>query len=447
MPQSSVNPIRAAQSKGQLLDMVARWAATLPPDAVVLGHGWDESGWPDPQPPNSAELDRAAGGRRVYLSRVDVHSALASEALLAAAPAIASAVGYAPSGWLRRDAHHAVRDVAMASVSPTQRRAAQRAALRHAASLGIVAVHECGGPHAGEDDLRDLLELSTVEDLPQVFGYWGELSAAAKALDLGATGAAGDLWVDGAIGSHTAFLRSSYVDDADGGVGFGYVTADEVAAHLVDCTRHRTQGGFHAIGDAAIATVLKGFAVAEDVVGLDRLRAGRHRMEHAEVLDNELIAGLVRYGVTASVQPAFDRLWGGETGMYARRLGRQRALAANPLAALAGVGVAMAFGSDSPVTPLDPWGAVRAAANHHNGAQRMSARAAFAAHTRGGWRAAKRDDEGLLTPGAPATFAVWDAVNVHNGLPVLSPAEPEGPMPELPKCRLTVLRGTVLFNG
>ena len=69
--------------------------------------------------------------------------------------------------------------------------------------------------------------------------------------------------------------------------------------------------------------------------------------------------------------------------------------------------MALAFGSDSPVTPLDPWGTVRAAVRHRNPAHRLSVRSAFAAHTRGGWRAVHRDGEGVLAPGAPATFAVW----------------------------------------
>jgi predicted amidohydrolase YtcJ len=106
--------------------------------------------------------------------------------------------------------------------------------------------------------------------------------------------------------------------------------------------------------------------------------------------------------------------------------------------------VTLAFGSDSPVTPLDPWGSVRAAAFHHNPVHRMSVRAAFAAHTRGGWRAARRDDrEGVLAPGAPATFAVWDGPStVVWGLPDL-PDEPDGPRPD---CRATVLRGQVIHG-
>ena len=78
---------------------------------------------------------------------------------------------------------------------------------------------------------------------------------------------------------------------------------------------------------------------------------------------------------------------------------------------------------------------------HFNPVQRLSDRAAFAAHTRGGWRAVHRDDVGLLVVGAPATFAAWDTpagLSPH-GLPVLEPDSP------LPRCRLTVLDGTPVF--
>jgi hypothetical protein len=210
------------------------------------------------------------------------------------------------------------------------------------------------------------------------------------------------------------------------------------------------QGGFHAIGDRAIATVLAGFGLAAAQVGVDSIRGARHRIEHVEIVDKQLIAGLVAFGVVASVQPAFDRLWGGERGMYASRLGVARSMAANPIAALAGVGVTLAFGSDSPVTPLDPWGSVRAAMAHHNPVHRVGMRTAFAAHTRGGWRAVCRDDEGVLAPGAPATFAVWEVEGLSGGLPVLlgtGPEQPEQPEPALPVCRRTVLRGDVIFDG
>jgi len=431
--------LSGTRSAGEVLDRTAAHAETLPPDALVLGHGWDESTWPVHEPPGAAELARAVRGRRAYLSRADVHSAIVSSPLLAGVAA--DTPGWSGDGWLRRDAHHEVRQVAMGSIPAAQREAAQRATLRRAASLGIAAVHECGGPRiSSEADFTQLLKLSG-QGLPEVYGYWGELGAAAKSRELGAVGAAGDLFADGALGSQTAHLRTPYVD-ADT-TGHGYLTADQVAAHLVECTELGVQGGFHAIGDKAIATVLAGFALAAAKLGVDRLRDARHRIEHLEILDKQLIAGLVAFGVVASVQPAFDRLWGGADQMYAQRLGTARALASNPFSALAGVGVTLAFGSDSPVTPLDPWGTVRAAMRHHNPTHRVGFRTAFAAHTRGGWRAVRRDDDGVLSPGAPATFAVWDTTS----LPTLTFPGPDEPEPALPTCRRTVLRGEVIYDA
>jgi predicted amidohydrolase YtcJ len=416
--------------KGELLAAVAARASGLASDAVVLGHGWDETTWADGSLPGLAELDRAAGGRAVYLSRACVHAALVSSPLAALVGA-----GGADGAVVRREEHHVVRAAALGSVGAVQRREAQEAALRRAAELGVAAVHECGGP--GTSSEEDFVGLLALEGLPEVYGYWGELGAAAKARELGAQGAGGDLFADGSLGARTAHVRSPYVDEET--TGTGYLRAEQVAAHLVGCVREGVQGGFHAIGDAALETVLEGFAGAAARVGVERLRSGRHRIEHAELLDKALIGRLVEFGVVASVQPAFDRLWGGPAAMYAQRLGVERALASNPIGALAGVGVGLAFGSDSPVTDLDPWGTVRAAVEHHNPVQRLSVRQAFAAHTRGGWRAVRRDAEGVLNPGWPATFAVW---SVPGGL--------DGALPrldgQLPVALRTVVRGTTIFR-
>jgi predicted amidohydrolase YtcJ len=174
-----------------LLETVAAHASALPADAVVIGHGWDETAWAEQALPSAEDLDRAGGGRGVYLSRACVHSALVSSALL---PGARGAAGFDASGWLRRDAHHVARAAAMGSIGPAQRRDAQRDALRRAAALGIAAVHECGAPGtSSEDDFTGLLALPGEGGLPEVYGYWGELGAAAKAKELGAQGAAGDL--------------------------------------------------------------------------------------------------------------------------------------------------------------------------------------------------------------------------------------------------------------
>ena len=410
--------LSGAPSLAVALDRVAAAARTARGGAV-LGTGWDDTMWPEARPPTAAELDRASYGGVVYLARTDVHSAVVSSALLAAVPEARHADGFLADGLVRTDAHHLIRRAAYEAVTPGQRRTAQIAALDRAAALGIAAVHECGGPDiAGEADFVALLALP---HLVQVVGYWGELDGVQRASELGAHGAAGDLFADGSFGSHTACVSASYADVPDLR-GHAYVDVEQVERHVVASTRAGLQAGFHAIGDAALEVVLAGYEAAARQVPV---RGARHRIEHAEALSATQIGRAAALGIVASVQPAFDARWGGPAGMYATRLGQERAATLNPYAALAAAGVPLALGSDSPVTPLDPWGTVRAAVQHRTPGSGLDPQVAFAAHTRGGWYAAGRDGTGTLTPGSPATFAVWELSGpLVDGLPDLAGPDP-----------------------
>ncbi|MER5638770.1 amidohydrolase [Kitasatospora sp. NPDC002227] len=446
-------------SLAEALERIAAFAAAG--EGVLIGHGWDETKWPEGRPPTRAELDEACAGAALYLSRTDVHSALASTALRTLTEGLTELPGHDQDAPLTKDAHHAVRQAALAHLTPAQRRAAQLATLRRAAELGIGALHECAGPEiSSEQDLADLLALAAETDGPEVFGYWGELASRGgveTAQRLGAVGAGGDLFVDGALGSHTACLHTAY-DDAEH-TGTAYLSAEQVADHVTACTEAGLQAGFHAIGDAALTAVVEGVRTAADRLGLARVKALRHRVEHAEALDDKAVAAFAELGLTASVQPAFDAAWGGPEGMYVQRLGAERAAGLNPFAAMLRAGVPLAFGSDAPVTALDPWGSVRAAAFHRTLEHRISVRAAFAAHTRGGWRAIGRDQDGVLVPGAVASYAIWAADDLvvqapdsrvagwstdprsgTPGLPDLTPGEP------LPVCLRTVVRGRAVFE-
>ena len=81
-----------APSLGAALDAVERHCRSAR-GHHVLGHGWDETRWPEGRAPTRQELDRASYGGVVYLTRIDVHSAVASSALLAALPGIRSLTG------------------------------------------------------------------------------------------------------------------------------------------------------------------------------------------------------------------------------------------------------------------------------------------------------------------------------------------------------------------
>ena len=404
-----------AVSRDDCLDQIRRYAAEHTDTDLIWGLGWDESTWPDLTCPSTAEVDAVVGNRPVYLARIDEHSAVVSTALRARADGLVGSHGYDEQGPLTADAHHRVRAAARMLLSANGRHRAQRAALDDAAAHGIVAVHENGGPDISGRD--DFLSLAHLDHPVEIRRYWGEAvtdSEHARALqtETAAHGLGGDLFIDGAIGSHTALLREPYSDADTHGVC--YLDEDTVTTHLRACTTAGIQSGFHVIGDGAMDVVVNAFReVAAEFGGPAMARLG-HRIEHAEMITGDQATTLAACGVIASMQPLFDALWGGPGQLYEQRLGPDRGRSLNNFAQLAKAGVGLAFSSDAPVTSMRPWEAIAAAAHHNNPSSAISVRAAFAAVTRGAWRAGGHRDgvAGTLVPGAPADYAVWDVDNL-----------------------------------
>jgi predicted amidohydrolase YtcJ len=402
---------------------------------------------------------------------VDVHSALVSSSLASTA-GLAGLDGFAASGQVKRAAHTAARQ-STRHLPDAVLREYQERALRHASENGYVALVEMAGPHlGGVSDLRLAASWNASRNtgqgvaVPEVLPYWAELAtteehaqAVLDGLGVSVRGLAGDLNIDGSIGSRTAALRADY-SDAAGERGSLYLSADQAAAHLAACSVLGVQGGFHVIGDAGLDAALEALDLAAAEVGEQRIRAAGHRFEHVEIADSDAVERLARYAVTVSVQPGFDAAWGAPGGLYEQRLG-SRSRAMNPFAAFYSAGVPVCFGSDSPVTPLRPWSSVRACLEHNNPEGRISARAAFLGHTRAGWRAAKYPNPmaGQLVPGAPASYAVWDAeelmVQVADGRVQSWSTDPRARTPLLPAldsgrdpvCLQTVRDGEELYSS
>ncbi|NDB18634.1 MAG: amidohydrolase, partial [Actinobacteria bacterium] len=218
--------LSAVRSSRQLLVKLSEYSSSRS-GAIIIGHGWDDSRFDEQGLPTPAELDRASGGRPVYLTRIDVHSALVSQSLLDLLPGIAGDQGYRDSDPVAQAAHGRARTYVMSHLSGEQRKAAQTAALRHAAAEGVASVHENGGPVVSSaSDLQSALALGQDAGMPEVIGYWGELFGTDTAVSLGAHGVAGDLFVDGSLGSHTAFLCDDYTDSS--GRGACYIGEDDL---------------------------------------------------------------------------------------------------------------------------------------------------------------------------------------------------------------------------
>ncbi len=437
--------LSATQSVGEALRLIEA-ASRHTRGRPIYAHSWDETRWPEQRPVTAGELDRASHGGVVYMPRIDAHSASVSSALAAVAR-VHGMQGWDGTGVVTRDAFTAVVNAFTSGITEAERRHYIDLTMRAAAEAGIGLVHETGAPHLTSfEDLADVIAAGERGDGPETVAYWGQ---AVETVDearelrryLNIRGLAGDLCADGSIGSRTAHLREPYLDASDADArGYAYLTVEQVRDHVVACTRADLQAGYHVIGDQALQVIIAGMQAATEVVGTPAMRAARHRLDHAEMLDEDLITAMVQMGVHASVQPAFDAAWGGHEGMYAARLGRERALACNPLRTMHELGLPLAMGSDSPVTPLDPWGALRACVNHHNPAQRLPANLAFDAHTRGGWAIGRIDDGGHLDVGMPASFAVWGVQHLVDGLPDLSPEA------RSPVALRTVVRGRTIFD-
>ncbi|MGH2830973.1 MAG: amidohydrolase, partial [Actinomycetota bacterium] len=402
-------------------------------DRFVWGYGWEDTRWP--VPPDADQIEPVARARFAYLSRIDGHSALVSWGLLKASGAADEqgcdiGANGRPTGVVRRDAHHAVRRYFLSRLPTAQIRAAHRRAAEAAVAAGITTVHEMGGPlhGAGERDLDLLLE----DRLPVsvVCYYASDDVSIPKSRGLKQIG--GDFNVDGALGSRTAALRRPYAD-ARPHTGFLYRDSGDLAQLFERATRAGLQAGVHCIGDAGCEAAVEGLEHAARTAGMERLRRLRHRLEHFEMASRELIRRAARVGASFSVQPAFDAAWGGGSGMYATRVGRTRALAMNDFRSMVESGSIVGFGSDSPVTPFDALGSVRAAVKPASSRHALKASQAFYAATAGAAALAREEGAtGRIEPGYRADFVVW------SGHPLTS---------KKPSIRATVSRGRVVYGS
>ncbi len=403
--------VAAARSASGLLDVVRQRAGGG--DAPVFLLGYDESAWDRPVVPTLADLDLACP-RALVIRRTDGHMALANRAALDAAtvldlPGVERDDAGEPTGRLTQQANDVIGLWVMASVDDHERQDLQLQAASLAASRGITAVHEMSMPRSnGERDLRVVLdqrERLPVDALPIV-----ATTDLGTAIGSGLSAIGGDLPVDGSIGATTAWVGEPYVD---GSGGASYCDDDELAELFHGGHAAGLQVGVHAIGDRAIEQVL---SVWERVYSaLDsrerrHFRARRHRIEHFEMVSTAQVERAAMLGLAASVQPAFDATWGKPGGLYEQRLGAERADAMNPFRTMVERGVEVGFGSDAPITALDPMCALDAAERHHDRAQRLSRAEAIRVHTIGSARIGHQEDKkGSLAPGMHADFAAYGA--------------------------------------
>ncbi|WP_075938221.1 amidohydrolase family protein [Halosegnis longus] len=375
-------------------------------DGPVLGYGYDESTWDESRYLTTADLNPVTDDRPVVAFREDMHTASVNGAALteyrsAMPDEDVQTEGGEPTGVLVEEAVGALFSAFDPGVEGTED--LLRAAQEHANALGVTGIHDmCRRSHKPrvfrDLDARDELTLRVR------LNYWENHTDAVVETGLRSgygspmvqTGAI-KTFTDGSFGGRTAKLREPYSDD-ESTDGQWVVDPEELEGMVAAAVEADLQFTAHAIGDAAVAETLDVLAAHDS----DRLR---HRIEHAELLTDDLVERFAETGVVASVQPNFLK-WARDGGLYESRLGARRS-EVMPFRELLDAGVPLAFGSDC--MPLDPLFGIGQAVTAPEPSQRLTVTEALRAYTYGGAYAAGREAElGTLDVGKRADIVVLD---------------------------------------
>lgn len=367
-----VNVFEVAE-KAIAIQRVAERVAKTASGRWVTGYGWFQTIWPDKTFPTAADLDNIAPHHPVYLMAKSGHAAWVNSAALRLC-GISASTPDPDGGQITRDASGQptgiLLETAMMMVSkhipnPTPYELADQMKIAQGLALacGLTGLHDFDEPSClrGLQILRERGELG-LRVVKNVNKHW--LSAA---LDSGIRWGFGDDWLrfgglkifaDGALGPRTASMIEPYEGEPN---NYGIITTDkEEMAELV--SRASAAGWpstIHAIGDRAVHDVLD---VYEAVRGEEAERGEapttrRHRIEHVQIIHPSDAHRLAQLNIIASMQPihatsdmlAADRYWGARSKW-----------AYNPRLQL-DQDVVVAFGSDSPVEPFEPFKGIHAA--------------------------------------------------------------------------------------
>lgn len=422
-----------ARDKAEVIARLRAYEKQLPPNAWLLGSGWDQNDWPEKAFPTAADLDAAFPERPVWLERVDGHAGWANSAALRAAAAKAvhplegdwqpdggriERIEGKPSGVFVDAAMSLVHAVVPAPDTAYRRQALEKA-LQAAVRNGLTGVHDMG---VSREDLALMVQFADEQRLPLRIDAYADGDGAALA-DLCARGPYGHaggrlqmrgvkLYADGALGSRGAALLEDYSDDP-GNRGLLVTEPGALEAAMRKAHGCGVQVATHAIGDRGNRLVLDAY---QRVLGGTAKTDHRWRIEHAQVVAPEEFPRFAELGVIASMQPTHatsDMPWAQD------RLGPVRIGGAYAWQRMQANGVKLALGSDFPVESVDPRRGLHAAVTrqdahgHPAGGWRAAERLSAAEALRGftadaAWAAHDERDVGRLAPGFRADFVVLD---------------------------------------
>ena len=453
---SSVD-LRDAKTPQEFVARIKSFAEKIPKGRWILGGQWDHENWTPNALPTAAMIDAAAPDNPVFINRLDGHMSLANSLAMRLA-GIDKSVKDIAGGEIVRDASGnptgIFKDEATVYVekiipppSFEQRLEAAQAATDHAASLGVTSVQDMSdGPNVGA--YQELLRRGTLKtriyDCSMLSDYkrWQEAGVRYAFGDAMIRVGCLKAYADGSLGSTTAWFFDPYVDAPNSrGLAMADVTTT-MRQTIQDADKAGLQVNIHAIGDRANATILDHFQAVENTNGA---RDRRFRIEHAQHVRME---DLKRFGpmkVVASMQP-FHII---DDGRWAwKRLDEKRLKGTYAFRTLLDSGGVLAFGSDSPVAPLNPLYGVYAAVTRRTldeknaggwiPEQRISVEETVKAFTWGSAYAEFQDNvKGTLEAGKLADFVI-----LSDDIFTIDPVKIRDA-----RVLLTVVNGKVVYEG
>jgi predicted amidohydrolase YtcJ len=222
-------------------------------------------------------------------------------------------------------------------------------------------------------------------------------------------------YADGSVGSRTATMLEPYTDDPSN-QGIEVTAAATLRRLIAAADSAHIQLLIHAIGDSANRLALN---ILEETARTGDDHPRRHRIEHAQVVDEADLPRFAELGVIASMQPTHattDMRWA------EARIGPDRAAeGAYAWRSLLDSGAQVAFGTDWSVEPLDPVEGLYSAVTRQSRAepgmpeggwlpeQRLTIEEAIRLYTAGSAYAEFEEHrKGTLKTGMLADMVVWD---------------------------------------
>lgn len=419
--------LRDAKSPQEFVARIKAFAAKLPKGRWITGGQWDHENWTPNHLPTAALIDAATPDHPVFINRLDGHMSLANSLAMrlagvdktvkdvAGGEIVRDAAGN-PTG-IFKDAAASYIDRVIPAASFEQRLEAAQAATDHAASLGVTSVQEMSANGTEIGVYQELLRRGTLKT--RVYNC-SPLSDYKRWANTGARRAFGDPmlrvgclkgYADGSLGSTTAWFFDPYLDAPNStGLAMADVTTT-MRQDIENADKAGLQVRLHAIGDRANATILDHFLAVDKANGAsDR----RFTIEHAQHMRLEDLKRFGSQKVVASMQP-FHII---DDGRWAwKRLDEARLKGTYAFRTILDSGGVLAFGSDSPVAPLNPiWGVYAAVTRrtlddkNPNGwipEQKITVDETVRAFTWGSAYAEFQDHEkGTLGPGMIADFVI-----------------------------------------